>query len=116
MSVLRSAARAYAVAATHRTLREQEADVFRRASAALRRAREGGETAGARAVADNDRLWTLVIDLVRDPSNSLPAPLRAAIASVGLVVQRELRGRDPDLEFIAAMNDDIARGLAGSPG
>ena len=116
MSVLRSAAQAYAVAATHRTLREQEADVFRRASAALRRARHGGHSAEARAVADNDRLWTLVVDLVRDPSNALPAPLRAAIASVGIVVQRELRGGDPDLEFVAGLNDDIARGLAGAPG
>lgn len=116
MNTPRSAARAYAVAATHRTLRDQEADVFRYASAVLRRSREAGSVAQARALADNRRLWSLVLDLVRDPGNALPAPLRAAIASVGLVVQRELAADAPDLEFIAGMNETIARGLAGSPG
>ena len=113
MSTPRTAARAYAAAATHRNLREQEADVFRRANIALRQARGGGDIAHARAVADNERLWTLVLDLVRDPANGLPAPLLAAIASIGFVVQRELRATVPDLEFVAAMNENIAKGLAG---
>ena len=90
--------------------------MFRYASAVLRRGRDAGATAQARATADNQRLWSLIIDLVRDPSNALPAPLRAAIASVGLVVQRELCAEAPDIEFVATMNETIARGLAGSPG
>jgi flagellar biosynthesis regulator FlaF len=109
-----NAARAYAVAATRRSLREQEADVFRHASAVLRRARTGSAPAQARALADNDRLWTLVLDLVRDPDNALPGPLRAALASVGRVVQRELRADSPDIEFVVAINENIARGLAGA--
>ncbi len=115
MSTSRNAAQAYAAAAGHRSLREQEADVFRHAGAALRHARAIGAAAEARAVADNDRLWSMVLDLVRDPTNALPVPLRAGIVSIGLVVQRELRGVAPDVDFVAAVKETIARGLAGSP-
>ena len=111
----RNAVRAYTAAGTHRSLREQEADVFRRASAVLRWSRTAGDVAEARAIADNDRLWTMVLDLVRDPGNALPAPLRAALASVGIVVQKELRGAAPDTEFIATMNENVALGLMGPP-
>lgn len=113
MNTQRSAVLAYAAAAGHRGFRQQEADVFRHASALLRRGQQSGPLAQARAVADNDRLWTLVLDLVRDPANALPEKLRAGIASIGLVVQRELRARSPDLDFIAAVNESIARGLSG---
>ena len=37
-----------------------------------------------------------VIDLMRDPPNALPAELRAAIVSVGLAVQREMRSDRPE--------------------
>ena len=115
MPNIRFATRAYAASAAHRGPREQEADVFRRASAALRRAGGGSDLARVRALADNDRLWTTVIGLVRDPNNALPAPLFASIASIGLAVQREIRAPMPDLAVLAAINDSIAAGLAARP-
>lgn len=107
------ASRAYAASAAHRPAREQEADVFRRANAALRRARAGDGSARLRALADNERLWTTVIDLVRDPANALPMTLRASIASIGLAVRREMRGPAPDFEFLVGINESMAAGLAG---
>lgn len=111
MNASRNAAHAYAAASAHRSLREQEADVFRRAGTALRRGRDLDHIGQARAVADNDRLWSMVLDLVRDPGNALPPPLRAGIASVALAVQRELRASTPDIDFVAAVNENMAKGL-----
>jgi flagellar biosynthesis regulator FlaF len=106
------AARAYAASSAHRSLRAQEAEVFRHANAALRHGQQSGALARVRALADNARLWTAVIDLMRDPANALPEPLRASIVSVGLAVQREMQGSTPDFEFLIGVNDDIAAGLA----
>ncbi len=106
------AARAYAAASANRSLRHQEADVFRRVNLALRRAHHGSEIARARAIADATRLWTAVVDLVRDPDNQLPPPLKGAIASVGLAVQRELRAAAPNLEFVVEVGENLAAGLA----
>jgi flagellar protein FlaF len=109
------AARAYAASASHRSLREQEADVFRRVNAALRRARESDTPLSrVRALADNDRLWLTVIDVVRDPANALPAGLRAQIVSVGLAVQREMQQPAPNFDFLIEINDNIAAGLAAT--
>lgn len=107
------AARAYQAASDTRTLREQEADVFRRATASLRFAREAGPLAQARAVADNRRLWSLVSILVHDTENQLPPSLRAQIASIGIVVQRELDAPEPDIDFVMGVNDQMAAGLSG---
>lgn len=106
------AARAYAASSAHRSLRAQEADVFRHANAALRRGEAGTSLARARALADNSRLWTAVIDLMRDPENALPQPLRASIVSVGLAVQREMQAPAPDFAFLMSVNDDMAAGLS----
>jgi flagellar protein FlaF len=112
--IQQKAANAYAVAATHRSHREQEADVFRGVNAALRVARDrGGIIARVRALADNDRLWITVLGLVRDPANSLPPALRASLVSVGLAVQREMQRDAPDLEFLIAVNENVAAGLSG---
>ena len=78
MQTLSQAARAYQAAATHRSQREQEADVFRRASTALRQADSPGSITYSRAVADNTRLWSTIIDLMKDQENLLPSGLRAA--------------------------------------
>ena len=110
-----TAARAYRASAGHRSQREQDADVFRTASAALRAAGPGDVVAQTRALAQNRQLWTMVIDLLRDPANPLPAPLRGSIISVGLSVQRELAADAPDVGFIIGMNDQIAAGLSGQP-
>jgi flagellar biosynthesis regulator FlaF len=108
----KSAARAYAASAGLRNLREQEADVFLRTNAILRQSRDRGAVPIARALADTGRLWGAVIDLLRDPQNALPGPLKASIVSVGLAVQREVQQPSPDIDFIIAVNADIAAGLA----
>ena len=108
-------ARAYAASAAHRSLREQEADVFRRANAALREGAGTGPLGRVRALADNSRLWTTVLDLLRDPENPLPQALRANIISVGLSVQREMQQDAPNFEFLISINENIAEGLSGQP-
>ena len=113
MPSLNQATRAYEAAGTHRTQREQEADVFRRATGALKTARDAEPLQRVRAIADNRRLWLAVTDLLRDPSNALPVELRAGIVSVGLAVQREMDRDSPDFEFLIAVNENIAAGLAG---
>ena len=103
--------RAYAAASARRSVREQEADVFRYANAMLRTARSEGSQPQARALADNRRLWATLIDLMQDPANALPAPLRASIVSVGMTVQREMDKAPPDFDFLIAVNEDFAAGL-----
>jgi flagellar biosynthesis regulator FlaF len=115
MDKIAQATRAYAASAAHRSLREQEADVFRRANAALREGRGDGPLGRVRALADNGRLWTTVLDIVRDPQNSLPDGLRATIISVGKTVQREMQQDAPNFEFLISVNENIAAGLSGQP-
>ncbi len=108
-----TAVRAYQASANHRSLREQEADVFRRATGALRAARDAGSVQRAKALADNRLLWSTVTDLMRDPANSLPAELRASIVSVGRAVQREIERDAPGFDFMIAVNEQITAALAG---
>jgi len=112
--MLNEAMRAYEAAAMHRSQREQEADVFRRAIGALKAAREGNAIQRVRALADNRRLWMTVHDLMRDPDSGLPPELRASIISVGLTVQREMDRDQPDFGFLIAVNENFAAGLSGS--
>ena len=107
------AVRAYAASSAHRSPRDQEAEVFRRATAALRGGRDANAVVQVRALADNTRLWTTVIDLMQDPVNALPPPLRASIVSLGLAVQREMQRDAPDFDFLIDVNEDIAAGLSG---
>ena len=96
-------------------IREQEADVFRRVNGALRAAQGGGGAAGLRAIralADNRRLWLAVEGVLIDPTNALPAPLRASIVSVGRAVLREMEKEEPDLAFLIEVNENVAAGLA----
>ncbi|HEY7581142.1 MAG TPA: flagellar biosynthesis regulator FlaF [Acetobacteraceae bacterium] len=114
MQSLTQAARAYQAATSHRSQREQEADVFRRASGALKAAARGTDAIGRiQAIADNRRLWITVADLMRDPANALPQELRASIVSIGVAVQREMDRDSPDFDFLIAINENIAAGLAG---
>lgn len=115
MQTMTRAARAYEASSSHRSLREQEADVFRRSTAALRAARELGPVQRVRALADNRRLWMAVLDLLRDPANALPDTLRGSIVSVGLAVQREMDRDAPDFDFLIGVNENIATGLCGAP-
>ena len=108
-----TAARAYQARSADRNLREQEADVFRRATAALRRAQAGEELDRVRAVADNSILWTTIVIALRDQDNALPEALRASIVSVGAVVQRENSAKTPDLPFLIGVNEQMTAGLMG---
>jgi flagellar biosynthesis activator protein FlaF len=108
-----NAARAYQARAADRNLREQEADVFRRATAALRMAQSGDELIRIRAVADNRLLWSTLGIVLRDPQNALPMPLRASLISVGKAVERELDQPEPDLPFVIGINEQITAGLLG---
>ncbi|HTB44070.1 MAG TPA: flagellar biosynthesis regulator FlaF [Acetobacteraceae bacterium] len=112
--MMHQATRAYEAAATHRSQREQEADVFRRAIGALKAARNGNALQRVRALADNRRLWMTVHDLMRDPDNNLPSELRAAIVSVGITVQREMDLDTPNFDFLIAINENFAAGLSGA--
>jgi flagellar biosynthesis activator protein FlaF len=115
MSNANHAIQAYKTASRYRSQREQEADVFRQATRGLRSATDAGPIHQIRALADNRRLWMMVIDLMRDPGNALPEPLRASIVSVGLTVHREMDKELPDFGFLISINDNIAAGLAGQP-
>jgi flagellar biosynthesis regulator FlaF len=109
------AIQAYKTASRYRSQRDQEADVFHHAIAALKRAKTADTIQQVRALADNRRLWTTVSNLLSDPGNALPEPLRASILSVGLTVQREMDQDAPDFDFLFSINEIIAAGLAGQP-
>lgn len=111
MPNLAQASRAYQAAASHRSMREQQAEVFRIVNGALRNGREAGAIARARALADNRRLWTTVLNLMRDPANPLPAELRGSIISIGIAVQRDMDRDEPDFEFLIETNENVAAGL-----
>jgi flagellar biosynthesis regulator FlaF len=115
MQSMKRATSAYAASAAHRSLREQDADIFRRANAAMLGSSSGGAMSRARALADNGQLWRTVMDLMRDAGNPLPSPLRAGIVSIGLTVQREMQQAAPNFEFLIAVNENIAAGLSGQP-
>jgi flagellar protein FlaF len=114
MQTMMRAARAYQAATTHRSQREQEADVFRHAIGGLISARGAGPIPRLRALADNRRLWLTVTDLMRDPDSGLPVELRASIVSVGLAVQREMDLEQPNFDFLIEINKSIAEGLSDS--
>jgi flagellar biosynthesis regulator FlaF len=115
MQNARYAIQAYKTAARYRSQRDQEADVFRHATAALKGAKGAATIQRIRALADNRRLWMTVSDLLRDPTNALPEPLRASILSVGITVQREMEQETPDFDFLISINENMAAGLAGQP-
>ena len=104
---------AFGAAAYRRRLssKQCEAEVFARANRAIREIGAGGPLARARAIADNRRLWEAVHALVLDPTNSLPVDLRARIAGVAMAIVRECAAEQPDLDFIAEMNDHFAAAL-----
>ena len=108
------AARGAAAAYRRRMAPKQtEAEVFARATRAIRRAEAGTAMDRIRAGADNRRLWSAVHGAVADPSNALPPTLRARIAGVALAVVRECDAAEPDLGFVAEVNEQFAAGLWG---
>ena len=107
------ALQAYKKSATHRGIREQEADIFFRVNAILRSVSDPHTMAGVKALADNDRLWITLLDVLADPSNALPLETRAKLISIGRAVRREHASPDPDLSFLIGVNAQIAAGLSG---
>ena len=93
------------------TNKQLEAEVFAHATRSIRLADTGSTIDRARAVADNRRLWSAVHASVVDPTNALPAELRGKIASVALTVVRECESAEPDLAFVAGINEQFASGL-----
>lgn len=106
------AARAYQASADTRGLRMQEADIFYRATGALRAARDGSPVDRARGLADNRQLWLTLAGILHDPDNQLPKDLRAAMLSVAKSVERQMDQPSPDFDFLIAVNENIAAGLA----
>jgi flagellar biosynthesis regulator FlaF len=106
-----AATTAYRRSATYRSTRQQESELFRSVSSALHKAQTANAVTVAKALADNELLWITVMDLVRDPSNPLPVNTRAAILSVGHAARREMASPNPDLAFLAGLNEQIADGL-----
>jgi flagellar biosynthesis regulator FlaF len=106
-----TAARGAAAYRRRMTPKQMEAEVFARATRAIRAAETGTAMDRVRAGADNRRLWNAVHGAVADPGNALPPALRAQIAGIALAVIRECDAAEPDLGFIAAMNDQFAAGL-----
>ena len=108
-----TATRAYRTAQRHRSLREQEADIFRRMVDVLRAARDQPPLHRVRAICDNRLLWNTVLDLARASDNALPEGLRGGLVSIALAVQQEMRSDDPDFDVLISINENIAAGLSG---
>lgn len=87
--------------------------MFHRVNAVLKGAQKSDTLAMSKALADNERLWTTVMDAMRSPDNQLPPPLRASIVAVGMSVQREALKEVPDIGFIIGVNEQLAAGLSG---
>ncbi len=86
--------------------------MFHRVNGVLRAGQRGTPVDRVRAISDNRRLWLTVMGLVQDPDNQLPSGVRAALTSVGHSVQRAMDAASPDLEFLIAVNENVAAGLA----
>ena len=98
MTATRNSDTARGAAAYRRNLtpKQMEAEVFARATRAIRAAETGTEIDRARACADNRRLWNAVHGAVADPANALPPALRAQVAGVALAVVRECDAAEPN--------------------
>ena len=108
--------RGYGATQRTRTLREQEADVFRRVNFGLKAALNGDLIDRARAVSDNRRLWFAIEAALVNPENQLPEVTRVGIMRLGRGVQREMDMKEPDFEFLIDINDQMIAGLSGDPG
>jgi len=105
------ARRAYQITRQALDPREQEADVFRRVTGALRAVLADEGIRRARAIADNRRLWIALDASLRHPANQLPNETKLSILQVGRVVMREMETAAPDLGFLIEVNEQLASGL-----
>ena len=105
------ARRAYQMTRQAMNPREQEAEVFRRVTGALKAALEKDGIARARAIADNRRLWIALDASLRHPANLLPQETRVTMIQVGRTVMREMENSAPDLAFLIEINEQLTSGL-----
>lgn len=110
------ATRRYGATQQARSLREQEADVFRRVNYALKAAQQGDAIEVARALADNRRLWIAVESAIVHPANQLPQGLKVSILKLSRTIQREMDSAEPDIALLIETNDQMIGGLMGDPG
>jgi flagellar biosynthesis regulator FlaF len=108
--------RGYGATQRTRSLREQEADVFRRVNYSLKAALNGDAVDRARAISDNRRLWLAIEAALVNPENQLPETTRVGIMRLGRGVQREMENQEPDIDFLVNINDQMIAGLSGDPG
>ena len=108
--------RGYGATQRTRSLREQEADVFRRVNFGLKAALNGDAIDRARAIADNRRLWFAIEAALVNPANLLPEVTRVGIMRLGRGVQREMDNKESDIAFLIDINDQMIAGLSGDPG
>jgi len=102
---------------SHQTLRAREQAAMDRVIEMLRAAQEKGPQ--SRELIDAlfylRRLWMIFIDDLNDPSNELPAQLRAGIVSIGAWMMKEIDrvrgGQTSDLTPMIEINELIRDGL-----
>jgi flagellar biosynthesis activator protein FlaF len=102
---------------SHQTLRARERAAMDRVIGMLRAAQEKGPQ--SRELVDAlfylRRLWMIFIDDLNDPSNELPAQLRAGIISIGVWMMKEIDrvrgGVTNDLTPMIEINVLIRNGL-----
>jgi len=108
--------RGYGATQRARSLRDQEADVFRRVNYTLKAAIHADAIERARALADNRRLWLAIEGAMANAANALPEATRVSILSLGRLIQREMNAPEPDFAFLIEMNAHMIAGLSGDPG
>ena len=102
-----------------RTARGAEYEIVARVTHALKAALlpgTGGFAALAAALHDNQRLWSVLASDVAEPSNSLPAPLRARIfylAEFTRMQTRKILSGDATADVLVDINTAVMRGLRG---
>ncbi|KZL17761.1 flagellar biosynthesis regulatory protein FlaF [Pseudovibrio axinellae] len=98
--------------------RGQERELFSLVIAQLQAAKELGNRSGeaAQALTSVHRLWTILIDDLGSPDNSLPASLRADLISIGIwcVKQADLirTGNSEDFQGLIEINELVREGLS----
>ena len=108
--------RGYGATQRVRTLREQEADVFRRVNYGLRAALNSDAIDRARAVSDNRRLWLAIEASMDNPDKLISEVTRVGIMRLGRGVQREMENQEPDIAFLIDINEQMIAGRSGDPG
>jgi len=108
--------RGYGATQRVRTLREQEADVFRRINYGLKAAINGNAIDRARAISDNRLLWLAIEVALVNLENQLRETTRVGILRLGRGVQREMDNQEPDIAFLIDINEQMIAGLSGDPG